>query len=189
MTGFFHLVRPEPPPVPAGGEFTYAAVGATRTGPPTGFAVDRAERVIGRGEGDFRAAVEAIRAFRMFDLGWVELLAHGPVAPGSDVVFASWQLGLWTLNACRVVYVVDERDAAGARYGFAYGTLAPHALAGEERFLATWDAATDEVRFEIYKFARPVHPVVRLVKPLTRRLQRRFSEDAIDAVERAVRGV
>jgi uncharacterized protein (UPF0548 family) len=41
--------------------------------------------------------------------------------------------GFWSLNACRVVYVVDDRGAQ-PRYGFAYGTLMEHAETGEERF-------------------------------------------------------
>jgi phosphatidylserine/phosphatidylglycerophosphate/cardiolipin synthase-like enzyme len=51
------------------------------------------------------------------------------------------------VNLCRVVYVIDEPDGPIARFGFAYGTLPGHAVAGEELFLATWDRATDEVRF------------------------------------------
>jgi hypothetical protein len=31
-------------------------------------------------------------------------------------------LGLWWLNACRIVSVVNE-DGPGKRFGFAYGTL------------------------------------------------------------------
>ena len=52
-------------------------------------------------------------------------------------------LGLWWLNACRIVYVVDEAGPV-TKFGFAYGTLPGHAGTGEERFLVEWDRASDE---------------------------------------------
>ena len=42
-------------------------------------------------------------------------------------------LGLWVLNACRIVYVIEE-DGPLRRFAFAYGTLPEHAESGEERF-------------------------------------------------------
>ena len=39
-------------------------------------------------------------------------------------------LGLWTLSACRIVYVLDEPR----RFGFAYGTL-EHVVRGEQDFV------------------------------------------------------
>ena len=41
-------------------------------------------------------------------------------------------LGLWWLNACRIVCVIDE-DRPVTGFGFAYGTLPDHAESGEER--------------------------------------------------------
>ena len=52
-------------------------------------------------------------------------------------------LGMWTLNAARVVFVIDEPG----RFGFAYGTLPRHVESGEERFLVERDAA-GEVYYE-----------------------------------------
>ena len=31
--------------------------------------------------------------------------------------------GLWSLNACRIVYVIEEEGSLLKRYGFAFGTL------------------------------------------------------------------
>lgn len=183
---FFHLRRPRPLVGDDVGAYSYADVGATRTGPPAGWTVDRDVGVVGHGEADFRRGAERVRQLEMFDLPWIALLTPGPVSAGRPVTFASRQLGVWTLNACRVVYVVDEQDAAGARFGFAYGTLATHAVAGEERFLIEWDRATDEVRFEVFKFSRLRHPLVRAVAPVARAVQRRFSADAIARVRRAI---
>ncbi len=47
--------------------------------------------------------------------------------------------GFWSLNACRIVYVVDDRGAH-PRFGFAYGTLTEHGESGR-RTLHGGDAA------------------------------------------------
>lgn len=185
----FHLRRPQlelGAPSPAR-PWSYEHVGATASSPPDGWTVDEDEAEVGRGAAVFLRAREAIRGWHMFDLPWLHLLSRPEPAPGAEVAFASRQLGLWSLNRCRVVYVIDEDGPEAARFGFAYGTLAEHAVAGEERFLATWDKQTDVVRFGIYKFSRLRHPLVRLVAPLARHLQRRFTTEAIDALARAVR--
>jgi uncharacterized protein (UPF0548 family) len=172
--------------VGAGAPLSYPLVGATAGALPAGWDHDDAERVVGRGAADWDRVRAAIRAWAPFALSWVRL--HRPDAPlavGEVVAFSSWQLGLWTLNVCRIVAVVDE-DGPVARFGFAYGTVAGHVVAGEERFLATWRRDTDEVTFGIRKFSQPNHPLVRLAGPLARQLQRRFTTEAIDAVARAV---
>jgi hypothetical protein len=48
---------------------------------------------------------------------------------GGGVAILARSIGLWWLNACRIVYVVDKVD----KFGFAYGTLPDHARSGEER--------------------------------------------------------
>ena len=129
---FFSLRRPE---AGLSGDievpFSYPDVGATRTGPPSGWTVDREEAVIGRGHADFVRARDAVRQWRMFELGWGHLLTKPTPASGAEVIFASRHLGVWARNRCRVVYVIDEEDELRARYGFAYGTLADHAVAGD----------------------------------------------------------
>jgi uncharacterized protein (UPF0548 family) len=186
---YFHLRRPAVPlgPGPSDRPWSYADVGATATTPPAGWDVDHEEAVIGSGAEAFGRAREAIRGWRMFDLPWLHLLSRPEPTPGTEIAFGSWQLGVWTLNQCRVVYVIDEDDPHEARFGFAYGTLADHAVAGEERFLATWDKRTNDVRFGIFKFSRLRHPLVRMLAPIARHLQRRFTTEAIGALAAAVR--
>jgi uncharacterized protein (UPF0548 family) len=161
--------------------FSYPDVGATRTGVPAGyFSADR-ERVLGRGAETWDRAVAALRAWRQFDLPWVHPHRDDvPIEPGELFAFSTQQLGVWTINACRIVYVVDEETADGRRFGFAYGTLDGHMVRGEEAFLLSWDAATDEVRFRVHQFSQLAHPVVRAVGPLARRIQSRFNRQAVD---------
>ena len=99
-------------------------------------------------------------------------------------------MGLWWVNAARIAYVVDEpvesTEDAVAKFGFAYGTLPGHVETGEELFLVEWDQATDAVTYNILAFSRPRHPLVRLGRPLVRRLQQRFREDSAAAMQRWV---
>lgn len=148
---------------------------------------DRQRGGVGSGRADFEAAVAAVHAWTMFDLGWCR--RHEPVPlveEGTVMAFVSRQLGMWTVGVSRVVYTVDRRSDDAWVSGFAYGTLPGHVVAGEERFLVRWDRATDEVSFGIRKASRPAHPLVRLAGPLGTAVQRRFSRQAIDRIRQAV---
>ena len=94
-------------------------------------------------------------------------------------------LGIWYLNACRIVCLIDEAGAVET-YGFAYGTLPDHAEQGEERFTVLWDHADDSVRYEQFAFSRPSRLLTQLNYPLARTVQKRFARDALEAMQRAV---
>ena len=84
--------------------------------------------------------------------------------------------GLWWLNACRIVYVIDEPSPV-RRFGFAYGTLPGHVECGEERFCVE-HLADDSVWYDIRAFSRPRFWMTRLGYPLARRLQKRFAAES-----------
>jgi uncharacterized protein (UPF0548 family) len=166
-------------------DFTYTAVGATATMPPPGYVVDRTRVKLGAGEDTFQLAKAALVRWDHFRLGWVEAgPPDTPIEVGSCIAVAAHVMGLWWLNACRIVYVVDETGPV-TRFGFAYGTLAGHAESGEERFLLEWDHSDDSMWYDIIAFSRPRHPLARLGYPLTRRTQRRFARDSADAMKNA----
>jgi uncharacterized protein (UPF0548 family) len=98
------------------------------------------------------------------------------------VAILARSLGLWWLNACRIVTVVDEED----RFGFAYGTLPDHAGTGEERFLIERDDQDSSVWYDILAFSRPHQFLVRLGCPYMRVIQRRFGRESAAAMCRAV---
>jgi uncharacterized protein (UPF0548 family) len=54
-------------------------------------------------------------------------------------------LGLWSLNACLIVYVIEEEASLLKRYGFAFGTLPGHVERGEDRFTVEWHRAENSV--------------------------------------------
>ena len=155
--------------------FTYAEVGATNTTPPAGYQIDHNRVQLGEGRATYDRAVEALKNWRQFDLGWVTIVPNGvTVEGGATVAVKARAFGTWSLSAARVVYVIDEPR----RFGFAYGTLPDHVERGEERFLIEW-LPDDTVWYDIIAFSRPQHPLVKLSAPLARRLQKRFARESL----------
>jgi uncharacterized protein (UPF0548 family) len=166
--------------------FTYSAVGATATTPPAGFAVDHTRIKLGEGETVFRSAIVALRRWEQFNLGWVEAWpSNTPIQSGEAVAVMGRAIGIWWLNACRIVYVVNESGPI-SKFGFAYGTLPGHVESGEERFLIEWNRADDSVWYDILAFSQPNHFLTRLGYPVVRRTQKRFGRDSASAMFRAV---
>jgi len=152
--------------------FSYREVGATRSeSPPANYKVDHNRVRLGDGEETYQRAVSALRRWQQFDLGWVQIVPpNTPVEVGRTVVVRAHTFGFWSLNACRIVYVIDEKEK---RFGFAYGTLPNHVECGEERF-SIERHEDDSVWYDIYAFSHPQHPLVRLGFPIARKLQKRF---------------
>ncbi|MDQ3793054.1 MAG: DUF1990 domain-containing protein [Actinomycetota bacterium] len=169
--------------------FSYEDVGASRGRPVelAGYAVDHNRVRLGEGEATFDRAVAALRAWQMFDMGWIEVLPPGAsVEVGTTVAVLARHHGFRSLNACRIVYLIEEDDGDVLRYGFAYGTLPGHGERGEERFTVELRRGDDTVHYDLYAFSRPDHPLAKVGHPLARRLQRRFARDSMQAMVRAV---
>ncbi len=157
---------------------TYAPVGATRAEPPSGFVVDHTRALLGHGPEVFAAAQDALRRWREFAFSWLEAFpADTPIREGEILCTIARAMGLWWVNVCRIVYVIDEPDC----FGFAYGTLPEHAECGEERFQIEL-ADSGEVWYDIFAFSRPHQFLPRLGKPFVRRLQKRFGKESVHAV-------
>ncbi len=170
----------------ADASFSYLEVGYSRHTPSGDYVVDHNRICLGEGEACFDAARDAIHAWRMFPAGWVKLCwPTAPIVPGTNVaVLARWG-PLWWLNACRIVYVIDEQTLP-RRFGFAYGTLPAHAERGEERFCVEM-AADGTVWYDLLAFSRPNQLLTRLGHPLVRRAQKRFAMQSLEAMAEAVR--
>ena len=168
--------------------FAYPQVRATNSEAhniPHGYTVDHNRTRLGDGEKTYQRAVAALQSWKQFDLGWVRVVPPGkPLEVGTTVAVRTKTFGFWSLNAARIVYVVDERQTRNARFGFAYGTLPDHVERGEERFTIEWQA-DDSVWYDIYAFSRPKHPLARLGFPLTRMLQKRFVRDSLAVMKAA----
>lgn len=167
--------------------FSYSQVGTTKSQPRDGhreYTVDHNRTRLGEGEQTYQRAVLALRNWQQFDLGWVTVVPPGkPLEVGTTVAVQAKIFGFWTLNAARIVYVIDEKQNGNAKFGFAYGTLPDHVERGEERF--TVERHEDgSVWYDIYAFSRPKHPLARVGFPIARLLQKRFVRDSL-AVMRA----
>src|SRR5262249_38834277 len=158
--------------------FSYPEVGASRDGAPAGYDLDHNRALLGHGPEAFEAACAALRNWEMFPPGWTRILPAGaPVEPGQAVAMLGRVFGVWWLNACRIVYVIDEL-APARRFGFAYGTLPGHVEAGEERFAVELHP-DGGVWYDLRAFSRPRYCwMTRLGYPLTRRMQKRFARDS-----------
>jgi uncharacterized protein (UPF0548 family) len=164
--------------------FSYPEVGATATSPPHGYNLDRARFLLGQGLEAFSRGKIAIECWEMFHNGWTDLCwPDAPIQCGTNVAMMARCFGLYSINFCRIVYVIDEPR----RYGFAYGTLPDHVEAGEERFVVEW-LADGTVSYDLFAFSRPRHVLARIANPAVRRLQSKFRRDSGHAMQRAVAG-
>jgi uncharacterized protein (UPF0548 family) len=153
-------------------DFTYSPVGATAHTPPAGYVVDSTRIELGAGESVFHSAKAALKRWEQFRLGWVEPWpSETPIQAGEVVAIMGCVVGVWWLNCCRIVYVVDESGPI-SKFGFAYGTLPCHVESGEELFLIEWDRNTNSVWYNILAFSRSNHFLTRLGYPLVRRNQK-----------------
>ncbi len=136
---------------------------------------------LGTGAAAYERAKRAIRDWKMFEMPWVQLCwPDTPIEPGATVAVLVSHLGFWSLNFCRIIYVIEE-SAPIEKYGFAYGTLPDHAERGEERFTVEFDSRDQSVWYDIYAFSRP-SPLARLAYPFARHLQKRFARDSKSAM-------
>lgn len=166
--------------------FSYPNPGATREeSAPRSYLVDHHRVRLGTGESIYEQASLAIRQWKMFDIAWVQLCwPDTPIQKGASVAVLAAHAGFWSLNPCRVVYALEGTDPC-PKCGFAYGTLPAHGERGEERFSVEFHRSDNSVWYDIYAFSRPRFPA-RMAYPYSRALQKRFAEDSMAAMRRAV---
>lgn len=159
--------------------FSYVDVGSTQKEiPVSGFDNDINFIELGQGEAVWEAAKEAIRQWKMFPGGWACIWPeHTPIRVGEVVAMQAKVLGLWWLNSCRIVYVINIQD----KFGFAYGTLPGHAECGEELFMVE-RTPDGTVRYVIKAFSRPRIWVARAGYPIARAQQRKFVRCSKDSI-------
>jgi uncharacterized protein (UPF0548 family) len=168
-------------------QFSYGQVGASRGQAPDGYNVDHNRVRLGSGEEVFVNAVAALRAWKMFPAEWCRVYpANAAIEVGTTVAVRVSHFGFWSLNANRIVYVLEEKDKIQMS-GFAYGTLTEHGETGEERFRIEWHERDDSVWYEVYAFSRPGRLLAQLGYPLTRMLQKRFARESKEAMLWAVK--
>src|SRR5262245_62107513 len=164
--------------------FSYAEVECTRKDAPNGYVADHNRIELSKGIDAFKRAKDAVRQWKMFDMPWVDLfLPDTPLEPGASVAVLIPHLGFWSLNACKIVYLIDELGPI-EKFGFAYGTLTDHGERGEERFTVEFHS-DQTVWYDLRAFSRP-RTLARFAYPYTRLLQKRFANDSKLAMRKAV---
>jgi uncharacterized protein (UPF0548 family) len=167
-------------------EFTYPEVGASRGEAPPGYPINHRRDRLGTGKQGYARAVSAVQRWQMYALPWTDLCwPSTPIRPDETVVVLAHHLGMWSLNASKIIYTIEEVGPVH-RYGFAFGTLPGHVERGEERFTVEWHEEDDAVWYEIFAFASPRHPLARLGYPVVRWTQRRFAAASVRAMRAAV---
>lgn len=137
-------------------------------------------RVVGAGSADYEAAKRVLREWQMhIDAG--VCVDPVPLSVGETVVLWTRPLGFWLLFACRVIDVVDS----ATDFGFTYATLPDHPEQGHESFVTTLEP-DGSVAFRIRAVSRPAALLARLSGPIGRGLQRRYTDNYLDAVHRRV---
>jgi uncharacterized protein (UPF0548 family) len=166
--------------------YSYAEVGASRTVAPDGYNVDHNRICLGEGRQTFERAIEALKSWKMFEINWIKLCwPDTPIEVGVGVGVLARHLGFWSLNVCRIVYVLEEKGDV-EKCGFAYGTLSAHAERGEERFSVEYHHADGNVWYDLYAFSKPNYLLAKAGRPVARLLQKRFAEGSKRAMFRAV---
>lgn len=159
-------------------DFTYPDAGMTAATAPACYVMDRTRVLLGTGDEVFIRAKENFKRWQQFNLGWLQAFpADTPISPGEVVAVVARTFGVWSLNAARIIYVVDDPK----KFGFAYGTLPGHVEMGEERFLIE-RTDDDSVWYDILAFSRPRHLLTRIGYPFVRRLQKRFGRESAAAM-------
>ncbi len=167
--------------------FSYEEVGASKEKIPLGYPINHRRVQLGSGTDAFARARKAIESWTMYRLDWTRI--YPPVAPiaQDETVCVIVNHGFcWSLNPCRIVYVLEENGGEIERYGFAFGTLPGHSEEGEEKFTVERRRADDSVWYELLSFARPHHILARIGFPFVPLFQRKFAEDSARAMLKVV---
>lgn len=144
-----------------------------------GYDKDINQIFLGNGEDVWAAAKQAMADWSMFPDGWARIYYQKPIfTEGDIVVMCAHVLGIWWLNASRILYVLDDEH----HFGFAYGTLPNHVESGEELFQVTRNEHGD-IYYSISAFSRPRFWPVRLTYPLSRLFQKKFIKDSMQKVK------
>jgi uncharacterized protein (UPF0548 family) len=166
--------------------FSYKEVGASKSVVPQNYPINHHRIRVGSGVADYARAKNALQSWTMYKLDWTRIYPpDAPIAIGETVVVIVNHHFCWSMNSCRIVYVLEENEAT-ERFGFAFGTLPGHSETGEERFTVEWNRDDDSVWYELLAFALPHHILAKIAAPFVHFVQRKFALDSQKAMQKAV---
>ena len=93
---------------------SYERPGLAAEKAPQDYLVGEEHAVIGQGAEVFARAAQGLREWRHFELGWARIYPRDAMlTPGSNVLVVAQHFGLWSVNACRVVYLLGDGGRLG----------------------------------------------------------------------------
>lgn len=141
---------------------------------------------LGSGERTYRKAVECLRKWEQFQLGWAEVDPNTEIQVGKGVCVMAKSFLVWTLNPLRITYVDKENHEGKQLYAYGHTTQRGHMLAGEEKFQLEWDVARGDVTYEILSFSKPDNWLSTITYPAVQYLQGKFAKNSIAKMQRAM---
>lgn len=146
-----------------------------------GYRETRYRTVLGVGPHVFAHAKHALEHRVMYPASLSALRPEDvPLTPGATLVVVLNLFGCQALNAIRVLAIDDRPDD----YRLVVGTLPGHALRGREVFRIVREG--ERVVYELRAVSRPRHWLAKLGWPVTRWVQRRFAEESLEGMARAL---
>src|SRR5262245_39642795 len=89
-------------------ELSYDEPGFTQRSGPASYVRDHNRIQLGTGKVVYEKAVQAVRHWEMFHLGWVQLCwPEADIKIGATVAVLVRHCSFWSLNACRVVHLIE----------------------------------------------------------------------------------
>jgi uncharacterized protein (UPF0548 family) len=168
--------------------YSYPQVGATRSAPPAGWRINHLRLKAGSGRAKFDALAEALFSWKLLAIDGLVVFPSAPaLQPGTDVAILSRHFGIWSVDFCRVIYVLkDQQEETRSRPAHGVRLRHPTGPRRERRrvFSLEWHRATEEVWYDVYSFSLPATPLVRLLAPLARATQRRFARESLEKAAR-----
>ena len=109
-----------------------------------------------------------------------------PIESGERAAILINHFGFWSPNAARIVYVLEESDAAVEKYGFAYGIILEHGERGEDHLSVEYHEADETVWYDLYAFSQPNDFRAKIGYPFRRYLQKQLAVESKEATRSAV---
>ena len=142
---------------------------------------------LGSGQSTFSNAVQSMRAWHHFAMDWIHLFPENPaMEPTTTLLVCANHRMFWSVNACKIIDVIDESSESTKRFGYSYGTLPQHVEQGEELFLLEWDLVSDRVTYSILAYSKPNHPLVAIFWPAAGLIQDYFRKQSLLALKNSL---
>ncbi len=168
--------------------FSYNETGATKDrNAPKSYPINYFRKELDKSRETYKIAMGALCSWQMYALDWTQVFpSNVPIKKGEIVAVLANHLGIWSLNPCRIVYVIDEENEQFQRFGFAIGTLPAHSEKGEEQFLIERNKETDAIFYKLHAFAKPENWLAKIGSPFVSYIQKRFAAESYEAIRKAV---